>query len=198
MARFDNRSILYIHGFESSSQSKKASMLKTLCPNNRLIIPDLVENPQQALMDLDDYLATASKETMIIGASLGGFYAYYLAAKYQRACLLINPVMVPSHHGLKILKEQGAQDPARKKEIERVLLQYKNMELTLENFTPPKQCFIAYGNEDTVVPMQTYRDFFTNRPHLSAIYHDDHRLITHFEVALSDFETYLYDESTLF
>ena len=84
MGHFDNRSILYLHGYDSSSQGEKPQRLRKYCSENRLLIPDLPLDPQECMKVCEDTLRTASNDTIIIGASLGGFYAYYIASKYKK------------------------------------------------------------------------------------------------------------------
>ncbi len=84
---------LYIHGFNSSSGSHKAQLLKEYCQSQGLELhcPDLSYDPQLAEQQLQQY----STAGLIIGSSLGGFYALLLASQWQCPVVLINPALWP-------------------------------------------------------------------------------------------------------
>lgn len=93
---------LYLHGFLSSPQSAKAqqliSYIKENYPQAYLAVPTLPFEPVDAMAlaesTLQQLLANYS-QVFIIGSSLGGFYATYLAQKYQLKAALINPAVRP-------------------------------------------------------------------------------------------------------
>ncbi|MDK2778090.1 MAG: esterase [Pseudomonadota bacterium] len=93
---------LYLHGFLSSPQSHKAQQLmqfyaQQLTPA-QLCVPELPFAPQQAME-----LALASLQQLrqrfarvfVIGSSLGGFYATWLAEHEAVAAVLVNPAVRP-------------------------------------------------------------------------------------------------------
>ncbi len=93
---------LYLHGFLSSPLSQKAKQLKTYFelhyPNAILTIPSLAFEPNSAIQQAQDALSELKKHTdniLIIGSSLGGFYATYLAATTGYKAALINPAVCP-------------------------------------------------------------------------------------------------------
>lgn len=92
------RSLIYIHGFNSSPASHKAQLLKQVfaragCPE-RLHIPALPPSPKQAMATLDKTLAGAGPAALA-GSSLGGFYATWLAERHNLRAALINPAIQP-------------------------------------------------------------------------------------------------------
>ena len=187
MAKFDNRSILYLHGYDASSQGTKPNILREVCKENRLLIPDLPLDPQECLSLSEDTLKTASNDTIIIGASLGGFYAYYLASKYKRDCILLNPVIKPSDEVKKMLDEETNLD------TKKVLLSAVNMFLSLESnlasLNNPSSCFLALGSDDQIIdPIIAAK--YIREPHIQT-YDDDHSLHNSFEKILSDCDDYL-------
>ncbi len=187
MARFNNRSILYLHGYDSSSKGAKAQRLRQLCTENRLLIPELPHDPLKCMTLSEDTLRTASNDTIIIGASLGGFYAYYLAAKFKKDCLLINPVFQPAVEAKKMLEKE--QDLEKKK----IILNAANMYLTyasnLESLKKPKNCFVALGKRDDIIDPQASASYFSEATVKE--YDDDHIMIDCFDTVLSDFEDFL-------
>ena len=94
--------LLYIHGFNSSELSHKATVLNEAAKKNgvsgAVISPRLSWQPAQAIQQLSAIIeANRAKGITLIGSSLGGFYAAYLAEKYHLKAILVNPaVQAPS------------------------------------------------------------------------------------------------------
>lgn len=90
--------LIYIHGFNSSPQGTKGQQVKEAMLERGLIrslrAPKLAVEPLKAIAELEE-LVEASGKPMLIGSSLGGYYATYLAEKYQLKALLINPAVLP-------------------------------------------------------------------------------------------------------
>lgn len=190
MKRFNNRSILYLHGYGSSSQGEKAQLLRKECPQNRLLIPDLPLNPQECMRLSEDLLRMASNDTIIIGASLGGFYALYLAAKFKKDCLLINPVLHPSAEAKKLLSLEENQE--KKKLILNAANVYLTFESTLRSLKVPKNCFVALGERDQTIDPKSASEYFEHA-HIQ-FYSDDHEMLASFTSVLNDFEEFLDDK----
>jgi hypothetical protein len=90
--------LLYIHGLNSSPRSKKASQLSTLMQalglGEHLRVPELHHHPRQAIAQLDA-LITELGRPLLVGSSLGGYYATHLAERHGLKALLINPAVTP-------------------------------------------------------------------------------------------------------
>ena len=91
-------SILYIHGLNSSPLSQKASHLSSalerLGQAERLRVPALHHHPRQAIGQLETCLAELGRP-LLVGSSLGGYYATHLAERHGLKALLINPAVMP-------------------------------------------------------------------------------------------------------
>jgi len=92
--------ILYLHGFCSSPASWKARLLGTFLAERglagRFICPVLPPVPLAAIATAEAALAGGTGETTLVGSSLGGYYASWLAEKHDLRAVLINPaVMAP-------------------------------------------------------------------------------------------------------
>lgn len=90
--------ILYIHGFLSSPQSAKAQQMRAFArqrPDLQLMVPALPVDPAQALAILEECIAASPQLPVLIGSSLGGFYANILAARHGLRAVLINPAVHP-------------------------------------------------------------------------------------------------------
>ena len=93
--------ILYLHGFRSSPQSMKARLvgerMAALGLADQLICPQLPASPRQAMeLALSLVAGVPAAELSIIGSSLGGYYATWLAERLGCRAVLLNPAVVPS------------------------------------------------------------------------------------------------------
>ena len=90
--------LIYIHGFNSSPASAKAQLLKArleaLGRGAEFAAPALPHSPTQAAVLLDALVARYSGATLV-GSSLGGYYATYLAEKHGLKAVLLNPAVRP-------------------------------------------------------------------------------------------------------
>lgn len=91
-------SILYIHGLNSSPASHKARQLSRAMAHlqiaEQLRVPALHHHPRQAMDQLEALLAELGSP-LLVGSSLGGYYATYLAERHGLKALLINPAVRP-------------------------------------------------------------------------------------------------------
>jgi predicted esterase YcpF (UPF0227 family) len=91
--------ILYIHGFNSSPASTKAQQTETwidkISSNKKFICPALSGDTQLAIDQLEEIIEQCDDAIGLIGSSLGGFYATWLAQKYKLKSVLINPAVEP-------------------------------------------------------------------------------------------------------
>jgi hypothetical protein len=92
--------ILYIHGFNSSARSFKAGLLRERMMQLGLgadyACPDLSHRPRQAITQLEELISeNPYPATALVGSSLGGFYATWLAEKYGLKAVLVNPAVRP-------------------------------------------------------------------------------------------------------
>ena len=87
-------SLLYIHGFNSSPSSHKARQLGVLMQRlglaDRLRVPALHHHPRLAIGQLEDAIAELGRP-VLVGSSLGGYYATHLAERHGLSAVLINP-----------------------------------------------------------------------------------------------------------
>lgn len=87
--------LIYIHGFNSSAQSGKARELSAWMAARGLaeacICPDLPHRPATAIALLEDLIAASQGPAKLVGSSLGGFYAAYLAERHDLKAVHINP-----------------------------------------------------------------------------------------------------------
>ena len=92
--------ILYLHGFRSSPDSYKARVMlahmQALGRADEIACPALSPSPLLAMQQAEALLAGhAAEDISIIGSSLGGYYATWLAEKYGCKAVLLNPAVKP-------------------------------------------------------------------------------------------------------
>ncbi|HEY5800947.1 MAG TPA: YqiA/YcfP family alpha/beta fold hydrolase, partial [Burkholderiaceae bacterium] len=92
--------ILYLHGFRSSPQSFKARLVAQEMARRglagQLRCPQLPPSPRAAMaLALQLVEGVPADELAIVGSSLGGFYATYLAERLGCRAVLLNPAVTP-------------------------------------------------------------------------------------------------------
>ena len=93
---------LYLHGFNSSGDSAKGKFFAQALAPITVETPSYPPAPDAAIRHLRQILGqrlatTTSVESItLIGSSLGGFYAQYLARQFKLAVVLINPALQPA------------------------------------------------------------------------------------------------------
>jgi uncharacterized protein len=94
--------IIYLHGFNSGGQSQKAAWLRAHLAPILVFAPGYEpHHGHEAARDLRKFIARLQRENpqnpklMLIGSSLGGFWAQYLAPEFNARIVLINPSMQP-------------------------------------------------------------------------------------------------------
>ena len=94
-----SNTILYFHGFKSSSDSDKAQEFKKFIENEtsqtKIIIPDLEDDFKEAHKQIETLVDKNSPNILYMGSSLGGYYALYFAQLYKSKSVLINPAIAP-------------------------------------------------------------------------------------------------------
>lgn len=93
MRQIKMKKILFIHGFASSGNSQKAQDLHRMIGCD-VIAPDLTHQPNQDITYLKELLDQHQID-MVVGSSLGGFYALLLGQTTRLKLLLINPSLTP-------------------------------------------------------------------------------------------------------
>jgi predicted esterase YcpF (UPF0227 family) len=119
--------LLYLHGFRSSPLSFKAQrMARWVAQHNTGLpapaqltwaCPQLPASPREAVALIEQIVAAWPVErTLVLGSSLGGWYATVLAERLGPACraVLINPAVFPARDLAKYIGELPQwHDPAQ-------------------------------------------------------------------------------------
>ena len=105
--------LLYLHGFRSSPRSTKAvkmaAVVQARHPAVHWWCPQLPPSPRQAMAMLMAGIASWPQGSMaVVGSSLGGFYATWIAARTGCPAVLLNPAVHPARDLASHIGEQSA------------------------------------------------------------------------------------------
>lgn len=112
--------LLYLHGFRSSPHSTKAQMVRQRIaaqhPGITLWCPQLPPSPREAIALVLQGITDWPRDTMaVMGSSLGGFYATWVAEQTGCRAVLLNPAVHPARDLVKYIGEQSAwHDPSER------------------------------------------------------------------------------------
>ncbi len=94
--------ILYIHGFLSTGKGAKPSWFAKQCELHKVpfLAPTYAQkSPVESILFFEEIIeqslrseTKSAKTCLIVGSSLGGYFAYCLAQKFNLPFILINPV----------------------------------------------------------------------------------------------------------
>ena len=181
--------LLYLHGFRSSPDSvkarKMAEIVQKLHPNVTWWCPQLPASPRQAMALLQSGAAHWPLDcTAIVGSSLGGFYAAWLARAWGCPAVLLNPAVHPARDLAQYIGEHPAwHDPSQKVFFEAAFVQ-ELLELEAQPLTssPDARTLAVIAQGDEVLD---WREMLAR--HGGGQVH----LIEGSDHALSDFDLYL-------
>jgi hypothetical protein len=89
--------LIYCHGFGSSGQAAKAQILRENFPAGMVLAPDLPLEPIAAISTITENIKKVGRNSkaMLVGSSLGGFYALHLHQISGVPAILLNPTVDP-------------------------------------------------------------------------------------------------------
>lgn len=179
--------VIYLHGFRSTPKSAKASRLASLFhetyPEINWSCPQLPPSPHEASKLILKETADWPKATMaVIGSSLGGFYATWLAHRYDCKAIVINPAIDPVRDLAKYIGEHSVwHDPN-----ERIYFAPAYVEelrhLYVGKFKHPQKVFALIAKGDEVLDWREMTGRYPKCPQL-VLEGSDH--------GVSDFELHL-------
>ncbi|MGV7209485.1 YqiA/YcfP family alpha/beta fold hydrolase [Oxalobacteraceae bacterium A2-2] len=151
--------ILYLHGFRSSPASMKSRLMVARMAElglaDRILSPQLPASPKEAIalcLSLVDGIP--ADELSVVGSSLGGFYATWLAERLGCRAVLVNPAVVPN---LDLGKYVGVSTQFHSDEPFEFKQEYLDELRALEvpEITRPERYFLIAATGDEVLD---YRD----------------------------------------
>lgn len=178
--------ILYLHGFRSSPRSFKARVvgarMKEMGRAAELLCPQLPASPKAAMaLALTLVERYQPHELAIVGSSLGGYYATWLAERLGCRAVLLNPAIVPlqdleQHVGASTEYHSDQPFEFKREYIDELRA------LTVERITRPERYFLIAATGDEVLD---YRDMV--RHYALA----EQRVIDGSDHAISEFPQYV-------
>ncbi|MBX7490867.1 YqiA/YcfP family alpha/beta fold hydrolase [Helicobacter turcicus] len=86
------KTLLYLHGFRSVGLCHKGQQIVSFAPSS--LTPNLSYVPCLAIAYAESLIQKHGVQNLcLVGSSLGGYYATYLAHKYGIKAVLVNPVV---------------------------------------------------------------------------------------------------------
>jgi hypothetical protein len=157
--------ILYLHGFRSSPRSFKARVVQERLTAagraHELICPQLPASPRAAMeLVLKLVERYPANELAIIGSSLGGFYATWLAERLGCRAALLNPAINPlkdldKHVGVTTAWHSDEPFEFKREYIDELAA------LRVAEITRPERYFLIAATGDEVLD---YRDMVAHYP----------------------------------
>lgn len=150
--------LLYLHGFRSSPRSVKACLVgervKTRHPAVTWWCPQLPPSPAAAMaMVTEGVGAWPTGQMVVMGSSLGGFYARWLSLRLGCAAVLLNPAVHPARDLARYIGEQTAwHEPAQRFFFEPAFVDElqaleEDIRRGLDRPAPRQMAIIAQGDE---------------------------------------------------
>ncbi|MBX9834625.1 MAG: esterase [Burkholderiaceae bacterium] len=179
--------LLYLHGFRSSPQSAKARLMADHIarqhPQVQWWCPQLPPSPQEAMALVSAGIANWPRSAMaVVGSSLGGYYASWVAQQTGCPSVLLNPATDPARSLERHIGEQTAwHDPAEQFFFEpRFIDELRALDVSAHPAPKRQLAVIAKGDE-----VLDWRDMVARYPQAQL------RLLGGGDHALSDFDQHL-------
>ena len=156
--------ILYLHGFRSSPISFKARLLaermRELGRENAFICPQLPASPAAAIELAQACIAQGDhSELTVIGSSLGGYYATWLAEQTGCRAVLLNPAVKPPRDLEKYIGVHTQYHSDAPFEFKREYIAELEA-LTIRRITQPQRYFLIAATGDEVLDWHEMVDHY--------------------------------------
>ncbi len=179
--------LLYLHGFRSSPRSTKAQLVQARMaqehPGVTLWCPQLPPSPREAIDDVMRGISAWPRERMaVIGSSLGGFYASWVAESIGCRAVVLNPAVFPARDLAQYIGEHASwHDPQEKFFFRREYVEELRA-LEIAAISRPERYYALIAKGDEVLD---WREMSTH-------YRGTHgRLLEGSDHAISEFHVYL-------
>jgi predicted esterase YcpF (UPF0227 family) len=165
--------LVYLHGFRSSPRSSKAVMtgeaVKALSNSINPIewyCPQLLASPKASMDLVIRHINQSQADRMVvIGSSLGGFYANYLAEKYGCKAVVLNPAVraareLAPHVGMMTAYDSDEPFDFRAEYIDEL------RDLQVNAITDAQRYFLMAAKGDELLDWQEMVEFYPGAQHL--------------------------------
>ena len=155
----------YLHGFRSfpKRESRKVQVLVERAGDDKVVVPDYFpHSPELAMARLRELRENAGDEPLLVmGCSLGGFWASWMAAEFGVTAIALNPQFHP-HASL----ETGEFSTFDDKSITVTESDLKVFEAQQERLKDSTQLplTVLVNRDDELIPCQETLDFLAEHP----------------------------------
>ena len=159
--------LVYLHGFRSSPRSSKAVLtgeavkkLSTTENPFEWYCPQLVASPKASMDMVIGHIDSSKHDRLIVmGSSLGGYYANYLAEKYGCKAVALNPAVrapreLAAHVGMLTSYDTDEPYDFRPEYIGEL------KDLQVEAITKPSRYFLMAAKGDELLDWHEMVDFY--------------------------------------
>lgn len=154
------RSIIYLHGFNSSPHSAKAQIIQAYFQKHHCDvvchIPTLSIEPAHAIEQVSDIIVKSQAQgenPTLMGSSLGGFYATYLSQQFGLKAVLINPAVAAHQLLVDHVGEQTHFHTGERYQFTTAYLEQLQW-MNVEHISQPENFFVLLQAGDEVLDYQ--------------------------------------------
>lgn len=165
--------VVYLHGFRSSPRSSKAVLtgeaIKKLSTSDHPIewyCPQLVASPKASMDIVIQHIESSNHDRLVVmGSSLGGYYANYLAEKYSCKAVVLNPAVrapreLESHVGMLTSYDTDEPYDFRPEYIDEL------KDLQVESISHPSRYFLLAAKGDELLDWREMVNFYRDAEQL--------------------------------
>lgn len=193
--------VAYIHGFLSGPQAIKSTILQKYIKENEkdciFVAPDHPDTPNEAydylisyFEDLNQKAKQNNEEIVLIGSSMGGFFATILHNKYGYRAVLLNPCIHPQNYFKDLIGEHENPVTGRTFELKPSMLEdLKRMDKMCEGFDK-NNLLVMLQDDDDVLDYKVSLEFFG--ADFCNVGHGGKHTFTNFDDYLKDIFTFLH------
>jgi hypothetical protein len=181
--------LLYLHGFRSSPASNKARLMAATVasrhPDVTWLCPALAASPKQVMAEVLQAIADWPRDSMaVMGSSLGGFYATWLAEWLGCKAVLLNPAVHPARDLAAYIGDNALwHDPDQSFYFDPTFVD-ELLAQEIKHISHPARYFAVIAKGDEVLD---WREMTAHYPGAAI------KLLPDGDHALSDFESHLED-----
>jgi predicted esterase YcpF (UPF0227 family) len=128
--------------------------------------PQLLASPKESMAMVEDHIKrSGADQIVVVGSSLGGFYANYLAEKYSCKAIVLNPAVraareLAPHVGMMTAYDSDEPFDFRPEYIDEL------KSLQVEKISNPSRYFLIAAKGDELLDWQEMVGFYPGAKHL--------------------------------